>query len=177
MEIKGFITNLGKYNEGELIGEWITFPIEDSDFNEIMEKIGCKYYDWEAEEFKNEEYEEFFFTDWDTDFDNDFNEYEDIEKINEIAATLDNWDEDLLSACCEIWDTNEVLDNDPNDYSLYPDVHSDEELGYYWVEESGCYNLNNLGNLRNYINYEAFGRDVRLEADGGFTSYGWVEKH
>ena len=28
-DIKGFITNLGKYNEGELIGEWIDFPIDE----------------------------------------------------------------------------------------------------------------------------------------------------
>ena len=24
---RGYITNLGKYNEGELVGKWITFPI------------------------------------------------------------------------------------------------------------------------------------------------------
>ena len=26
-----FITNLGKYNEGELIGEWVTLPISEEE--------------------------------------------------------------------------------------------------------------------------------------------------
>ena len=36
--------------------------------------------------------------------------------------------------------------------------------------------IKNLGkNLKNYIDYEGFGRDVRLESDGTFTDYGWIE--
>ena len=26
-ELKAYVTNLGKYNEGELVGEWISFPV------------------------------------------------------------------------------------------------------------------------------------------------------
>ena len=36
MEIKGFITNLGKYNEGQLVGEWVTFPIDDDELAEVL---------------------------------------------------------------------------------------------------------------------------------------------
>ena len=25
--IEAYVTNLGKYNEGELVGEWVKFPI------------------------------------------------------------------------------------------------------------------------------------------------------
>lgn len=28
----------------------------------------------------------------------------------------------------------------------------------------------------NYINYEAFGRDLRMDLYSTFTDYGWVEK-
>ena len=28
----------------------------------------------------------------------------------------------------------------------------------------------------NYIDYESFGRDVRFESDGAFSSYGWIER-
>ena len=38
---RGYITNLGKYNEGELIGKWITFPIT-KDFD--GHKWECKDY-------------------------------------------------------------------------------------------------------------------------------------
>lgn len=40
MYIKGFIANLEKYLEGELIGEWITFPISEEELNEVLKRIG-----------------------------------------------------------------------------------------------------------------------------------------
>ena len=174
MEIKGYITNLGKYNEGDLIGKWITFPIDEDELQEVLKSIGVCYYDEEGE-YINTGYEEIFFTDWDCDFSHDFGEYENIEKINEIAENISDWDEDKFNAACEIWSLSEVLENCEDDYILYSDITSDYDLGYYWAEESGCYDLSKLGNLANYIDYEAFGRDIRFESEGGFTNYGWVE--
>ena len=172
--IKGFITNLGKYNEGELIGKWITFPIDEDELNEVLKEIGCTYYNEDGEKM-NPFYEEYFFTDWDCDFDNDFGEFEDIDKINEYAENLGFWDEDILKAACEVWSFTEVIDNNPDEYNLYSDIDNDYDLGYYWIQESGCYDLRNMGNLANYIDYESFGRDVRFESNGGFSSYGWIE--
>lgn len=175
MEIKGYITNLGKYNEGELIGKWITFPIdEDEELQEVLKEIGCCYYD-EDGEYINTGYEEFFFTDWECDAVVSFGEYESIDFINEVAINMEDWDEDTFSAACEVWGMGEVINNDPNDYNLYKDITTDYDLGYYWIEESGCYNTKALGNLSNYIDYEGFGRDVRFESNGGFTDYGWIE--
>lgn len=164
MEIKGYITNLGKYNEGCLIGKWITFPIDEDDLQAVFDEIGI-----------NEQYEEFFFTDWDCEIDLNFGEYVSIDYVNEITKALENWDEDLLKAACEIWDIDEILNNSPDNYSFYSDIRNDYDLGYYWIEESGCYDLSKLGNLSNYFDYEAFGRDIRFESYGGFTSYGWIE--
>lgn len=174
MEIKGYITNLGKYNEGELVGKWITFPIDEDDLNEILKEIGCTYYNEDGERL-NPFYEEFFFTDWETDFDNNFGEFEDIERINEIAENIGYWDEKTFAAACEIWNIEEVLNNNPDDYNLYPDINSEYDLGYYWIEESGCYDLRGLGNLAYYFDYEKFGRDITFDGNGGFTSYGWIE--
>lgn len=174
LEIKGYITNLGKYNEGELIGKWIDFPIDEDDLQEVLKNIGCCYYD-ENCEYINTGYEEFFFTGWECSFNDDFGEYESIEKVNEIAEQLAEWDEDTFLAAVEIWSINEVLNNNSDDYYLYPDITTDYDLGYYWIEESGCYDTTALGHLSNYIDYEGFGRDVRLESNGGFSSYGWIE--
>lgn len=164
MMVKGFLTNLGKYNEGELIGKWIEFPIKEDELEEVFQEIGI-----------NDEYEEYFFTDWDCDFDHEFSEYESIENINTIVETINEWDEDTFNAACEIWGLNYIIDNDPCYYNLYSDINDCYDLGYYWIVESGCYDLKNMGNLANYIDYESFGRDVEIEADGGFSSYGWIE--
>lgn len=45
--MKIFLTNLGKYNEGELIGEWVELPASSEELQEVFERIGI-----------NEEYEE-----------------------------------------------------------------------------------------------------------------------
>lgn len=174
MEIKGFITNLGKYNEGELIGEWITFPIDEDELNNVFKRIGLSHYDEEME-YIDTGYEEYFFTDWETFFVNDFEEFEDIDKMNELAENVQYWDEDTYSAACEIWDKKDINIDEPDNYILYPNIENEEDLGYYWIEESGCYDLRDLGILGNYIDYEKFGRDIALETDGGFTRYGFIE--
>ena len=174
MELKGFITNLGKYNEGELIGEWITFPIDEDDLLDALKSIGC-YYEDEDGNIHNEEYEEYFFTDWDCDFEHELGEYENIERLNELAETFNEWDEDTFAAACEIWGFNNVIDGDPGDYQLYSNINDGYELGYYWAIESGCYDLKTMGPLANYIDYEAFGRDLTYDLNGGFSSYGWIE--
>ena len=43
--IKGYITNLGKYNEGVLAYKLISFPISDEELNEALKEIGCMYTD------------------------------------------------------------------------------------------------------------------------------------
>lgn len=174
MTIKGYITNLGKYNEGFLVGEWIEFPIGNDDLQEVLKEIGCSYYN-ENDEYIQTGYEEFFFTDWDCEFDHSFGEYESIANVNEIAEKLKNWDEDTFAAACEVWGMTEILEHDADDYILCRNIGTDDDLGYYWIHETGCYDLKNMGALVNYIDYEAFGRDIRFEINGGHTSYGWVE--
>ena len=168
MDFKIYVTNLGKYNEGEMIGEWINLPATEEELQEVLDRIGI-----------NEEYEEVFITDYENEFNYKVNEYDNLDELNELADALDNltdYEKETLKAGLELWDFEDVFDN-LDDFILMENINTDYDLGFYWIEESGCYNLDNLGMLRNYINYEAFGRDVRLETDGGFTSYGWIEKH
>jgi antirestriction protein len=164
MEIKGYITNSGRYTEGELVGKWITFPIDDEELEQVLEEIGI-----------NDKYEEYCFTDWECDFEHNFGEYESVEELNEIAEQIEEWDEDTFNAACENWGVKYIIDADPDDYTLYSDINDDYDLGYYWAVDSGCYDLSSMGSLANYFDYESFGRDIRFETDGGFTSYGWIE--
>lgn len=168
IELRGYLTNLGKYNEGELIGEWVTFPIDEDELDEIFERIGI-----------NDEYEEYFFTDYECDVSgvcDDLGEYSSIENFNELAEALENADnEDLLAAAIELggYDVMDIIEN-IDDYSLRTDINNDYDLGYEYIVE-GCA-LDTPDYLENYIDYEAFGRDLRMDLYGAFTDWGWVEK-
>ena len=60
-------------------------------------------------------------------------------------------------------------------YRLYDGAYNERDLGWCLLEEEGIYDLDNLGNLRNYIDYEAFGRDFSLETEGSFVGGGFLE--
>lgn len=57
---EAYITNLGKYNEGELVGEWVKFPTTSEDLKKVFERIGIGSKD----DFGNP-YEEWFISDYD----------------------------------------------------------------------------------------------------------------
>ena len=174
MKIKGFITNLGKYNEGELVGEWITFPISDDDLNDVFARIGMNYINEDGEEV-NTGYEEYFFPYWDDIAANiaESLEYISIKEINEIAEKFENYDGDLLAAIIEVFGFDDAIHTDPDEYSLLP-CYTDEELGEYYIEERYPELNDKLGWFFSYFNYEEFGRDCRFEQDGDFTKYGYV---
>ena len=165
MELKAYVTNLGKYNEGVLEGEWVDFPVSEEELGEVFARIGID----------GEYYEEYFIADYDGDWAGSMEEeYISIKRLNDIAETLQEFDEDVLSAALEYWILDDVLEMNSDDLMLYSDVHNEYDLGYYWIEESGCYNLG-YDILSRYFDYEAFGRDIAIEANGGFTSKGFIE--
>lgn len=150
--LKGFITNLGKYNEGYLIGEWITFPIDEDDLQEVLDRIGI-----------NAQYEEFFFTDWDCDIATGLGEYESIAAVNELAEALEEQDEELIAAIIEA--TGYALDEAiriADDCVFYKHM-SLTDVAYDIVEE--CYPELGEFALR-YFDYEAFARDLSFD---GYT--------
>jgi len=151
--LKVFITNLGKYNEGELIGEWVSLPVDESELEEVLERLGT-----------NEEYEEYFITDYETEFDGlKIDEYSNIEELNELAAqleSLDEYDLEKVGAIIEAYgaDLKDAIEN-IDDYTYYSGM-SLEDVAYEYVEEM---NLPEIA--QRYFNYEAFARDL------GFDGY------
>lgn len=165
MKIKGFITNLGKYNEGHLVGEWITFPIDQDELDAVLKRIGI-----------NDEYEEYFFTDWEFDVETGFCEYMDVDDVNELAEQLEEWEEDLLRAAVEYrGDLETVLETTPEDWCFYPNVECDYDLGYMYAVDCECADFKNNPILERYFDFEAYGQDIRLETEGAHTAYGWIE--
>ena len=169
-----FVNTWGNYNEnGADGGEWITLPMDPDELEEKLEEIAANMGDhdpeWAIHDFE-----------WTTEWEGrEIGEMESITELNEYIQALDDleaWEQETYCAAVECWGFEYVSIEDIEDYNLYPDIQSDYDLGYYWAEESGCYDLSGMGSLKNYIDYEAFGRDIRFESDGGFTSLGWIER-
>ena len=87
-------------------------------------------------------------------------EYEQFQAAMEIG--------DHSGSLQEIINLTENLDC----YDIYPDIHDHDDLGRYYIEELDAMQVPE--HLRNYIDYEAYGRDVALEEGGEFTDLGYV---
>ena len=57
---EAFVTNLGKYNEGMLVGEWVKFPTTEEEMQKVFERIGIG-----AKDDFGQNYEEWFIIDYD----------------------------------------------------------------------------------------------------------------
>lgn len=82
---EAFITNLGKYNEGYLVGEWVKFPITNEEMQEVFKRIGI-----------NRRYEGWFITDYecpDSQIYDLLGEYESLSELNYLAGKIMELDE------------------------------------------------------------------------------------
>ena len=174
-----FITNLGKYNEGELVGEWVKFPTTAEELKEVFKRIGIG----QKDDF-GQPYEEWFITDYDCYVDGLYSklgEYENLDELNYLASKLDEMSEseyaqfqagmemgDHCGSLQEIINLTENLDC----YEVYPNIEDYDDLGRYYIEELDVMQVPE--HLQNYIDYEAYGRDVALEENGTFTDQGYV---
>ncbi len=174
-----FITNLGKYNEGDLVGEWVKFPTTAEEMQKVFERIGIG----QKDDF-GQPYEEWFITDYDCYVDGLYDklgEYENLDELNYLASKLDEMSQgeyEQFQAAMEIGDhagsIQEIINLTENldCYDVYPDIHDHDDLGRYYIEELDAMQVPE--HLRNYIDYEAYGRDIALEEGGEFTDFGYV---
>lgn len=174
-----FITNLGKYNEGSLVGEWVKFPTTAEELQKVFERIGIG----QKDDF-GQPYEEWFITDYDCYVDGLYDklgEYENLDELNYLASKLDEMSQgeyEQFQAAMEIGDHSgslqEIINLTENldCYDVYPDIRDHDDLGRYYIEELDAMQVPE--HLRNYIDYEAYGRDIALEEGGEFTDFGYV---
>ena len=174
-----FITNLGKYNEGELVGEWVKFPTTAEELKEVFKRIGIG----QRDDF-GQPYEEWFITDYDCYVDGLYDklgEYESLDELNYLASKLDEMSNseyaqfqagmemgDHCGSLQEIINLTENLDC----YEIYPNIEDYDDLGRYYIDELEVMQVPE--HLQNYIDYEAYGRDVAMDENGSFTDQGYV---
>src|SRR5699024_8512847 len=150
-DMRVYVTNLGKYNEGELVGEWFDYPFSEEHISEV---IGL-----------DSNYEEYFITDYELPF--HINEYISINELNkkcemveEIMGTpLYNDMKEII----EMWfdDVEDLVDNQ-DDVIVYSDCSNMAEVAESILEDTG--ELDSLsGRLAYYFDYEKFGRDLEIE--------------
>ena len=176
---EAFITNLGKYNEGALVGEWVKFPTTAEELQKVFERIGIG-----SKDDFGHPYKEWFITDYDCYVDGLYEmlgEYENLDELNYLASKLeelDDHDYEHFQAAMQVSDyTGSVKDlinliNNLDKYEIYPGVDDYSDLGRYYIDEVGVMEIPE--HLANYIDYEAYGRDVAIDEMGQFTNYGYV---
>lgn len=152
--------------------EWVAFPTTPDQVSRLLNRMG---------------YGDLIITDYDISIfgvSDTLSEYENLDELNYLAHVLDGLDdydelvyESALGICDHADDIQGLINLASNldNYCLLGDVHDEEDLGMYWIEESGCYGPDDLSDFaKRYFDYEAFGRDVAMEENGDFTDNGYI---
>ena len=168
------MTNLGKYNEGQLAYERVAFPTDTETVQAALKKIGID----------GIRYEEIFIASYDgpmPQLHKHLGEYESIDELNHLACLLSELDKDELAAFEAVMDSGEYtgsvkdlinLSQNLDSYNFYSDIHTEEELGRMYIQELEAVQVPE--HLIDYIDYEAYGRDVRINEDGHLAPGGYV---
>ena len=143
---EAYVTNLGKYNEGELVGEYLKFPTTPEEVQALLKRIGID----------GVRYEEIFITDFDGDvlglYDH-LGEYENIDELNHLACVISELDQGDLEKFEAVIDSGEYtgsvkelinLAQNLDCFEFYPGVTDDETLGRIYVEDMEA-TIGNLG--------------------------------
>ena len=122
-DMQVYIANLGKYNEGELVGGWFSFPLDEE---VIAERIGL-----------NAEYEEYAIHDTDN-FPMEISEYISISELNRIYEQLEELPDyllDDLDSFVSYYGSLEELVEHKDDIILYSGCETMTDLAYYLIDE------------------------------------------
>ena len=171
---EAYITNLGKYTEGKMAGETLNFPTTTEEVQALLKRIGVD----------GVRYQEFFITSFDGDVLGLYDyltEYENIDELNHLACLLSEMSQSDLEKFEAIIDggehTSDVKDlinltYNLDCYDFYPDVEDEEALGRLYLQEFEAVQVPEK--LVDYIDYEAYGRDARINENGHFAPGGYV---
>ena len=169
---KVYVTNLGKYNEGYLVGKWFDLPCEDfeTEFNEVLKSI----------RIDGVRYEEYFITDWESKINGlEIGEYTNIEELNkkllEVQSNFNNdkyYIEKLSTIIdCFGYDIENAMENMENHtfLQLERDSFKDEInlANAYLLEVTPISELPRQV-LENNFNYESYGRDIQINNYNNF---------
>lgn len=170
--LKIYVANLGKYNEGHLVGEWLELPCTEDEMQNLFVRIKLAHFEngeyVEGYEENGSIYEEHAIHDFETDIEGlKVNEYSSISELNELAETMEDFEEyekialqAFLENGCDMEESIEHVQN--SDYSIYYGCDDMEDVAQEYADETGL--LDSIPeSLRGYFDFEAFGRDMGFE--------------
>ena len=167
--------NQGKYNEDRLVGAPLKFPTTTEAVQNLLKQIGID----------GIRYEEIFIASYDgpmPQLHKHLGEYESIDELNHLACLLSELDKEELAVFEAVMDSGEYtgsvkdlinLSQNLDSYSFYSDVHTEEDLGRMYLQELEAVPVPE--HLIDYIDYEAYGRDARINEGGHFAPGGYVQ--
>ena len=149
--------------EEELLAKWWNEAKAD---HKTGEEIFCLF---------DEFYEEYAIHDYELPFEID--EYTPIEEVNRLCEMVEDLPEDIQDELSELlgyYSSLEDLCEHADDIIHYPDCDDMTDVAYYFIDE--CQSLGEIPDrIRNYIDYEAYGRDLDLEGRFVVTNHGVFE--
>lgn len=161
-----YLTNLKAYNEGYLVGVHLYFPFSDEELAEAYKQIlvGNEF----ADEFSYS-YEEYFISDYDAPF--QVGEYSFPQYLSEKYESLEAYGDYPRNVIAVITEYERCR---PSVFELDDNVmiSNDEKLGYVLVDEAL---ITVPEHLRSYLDYEAIGRDYRLNVVVEFVDKYFIE--
>ena len=167
--------NQGKYNEDRLVGAPLKFPTTTEAVQDLLKQIGID----------GIRYEEIFIASYDgpmPQLHKHLGEYESIDELNHLACLLSELNEYELEVFEAVMDSGEYtgsvkdlinLAQNLDSYNFYSDIHTEEELGRMYIQELEAVPVPE--HLIDYIDYEAYGRDARINEGGHFAPGGYVQ--
>ena len=190
-----WIGNLGKYNEGELVGEWLSLPVPKDELDKFLkEKVGLQLTQEEVEKSLEEDgvcYEEYMINDYETDLPIEVSEYDNIYNLNLLAkisenvknmeavqAYVDSQGEMSLEELANLMEQEDGIAyysfGDNNSF-----VSSEEKMGYEMAEVTGLLNTLQEMGIEDFFDFESYGKswengDITI-LDDGYIDFGNCE--
>lgn len=149
LETRIYLTNLAKYNERRLVGQWVDLPQPEEDLETIVKDVlGTD--------------EEYFCSDYEADF--KIEEYENVYELNNFVERLDELDEydrDRTFYLMDIigYDRDEALEH--YEEVVYYKGMTLEDVAYELVEEGIFGDL--ADTIKGYIDYQKLARDLSID--------------
>lgn len=172
--ITAHIANMGLYAAGFLKDTVLEFPTTTEKVQEALKRIGVD----------GVQYEEYFIPCFESGIaglSGCLSEYAGLDELNHLACLLSELDlseVEVFEAVLQQGDhTSGIADlinltQNLNCFTLYPCVYDDDTLGRIYVDAVGGLEL--PARLQNYIDYEAYGRDARINENGCFVNGGYL---
>lgn len=187
-----WIGNLGKYNEGELVGEWLKLPVSKQELDTFLrEKVGLQLTQAEVDKALEEEgvcYEEYMINDYETDLPIKISEYENLENLNLLATIAENVnDMDEINAYVDSQGemTLEELANlmeQEDDIAYFrfsndsSSMSAEEKMGYEMADATGLLSTLQKLQIEEFFDFEGYGSswengDITI-LDNGYIDFG-----